>query len=157
MTEVAEQKRELALASERVKSSRERIDAIEDGIRKELKTFDCPLRHHYAKGLYAREMLIPAGTVVTGKIHKHEQINILSCGALSVLMDDGTVKQVRAPYVVVSPPGTRRCAFAHADSVWVTILPTDLKDAEEIERQFVVSTPEEFQLYCEQQLALGEK
>lgn len=150
----AENQTALAAASERVQSTRERIDALEDGIRKELKPVDCPVVHRFSKGVYAREMFIPAGTVVTGKIHKHENLNILSKGSLSILMEDGSTQRVQAPYTVVSPPGTRRCAFAHEDSVWTTVLGTDSRDVDEIEAAFVAQTPDEFQLFCEQQLAL---
>lgn len=144
----------LSLAAERIKSSRDRIDAIEAGIKSDLPPGECPVTNYFSKGVYAREMFIPKGTVLTGKIHKHENLNIMSKGELSVLMEDGTVKRVQAPFTVVSPPGTRRVAYAHEDTIWTTIHGTDLTDVNEIERAFVAQTPEEFQLFCEQQLAL---
>jgi ABC-type hemin transport system ATPase subunit len=33
---------------------------------------DYVLKHHFADGIYAREMHIPKGHVIVGKIHRHE-------------------------------------------------------------------------------------
>ena len=34
---------------------------------------EMPVTHHFSKDLYARELFIPAGTLLVGKIHKHER------------------------------------------------------------------------------------
>ena len=44
----------------------------------------CPVQHHFAPGAYGREMTLPAGLVVVGKIHKHAHINVISKGRLQV-------------------------------------------------------------------------
>ena len=157
MLETAE-KSAIVSASERVKTQQERIDAIESSIRKELNTFDPDVKHHFSFGVYGREMSVPAGTVVVGKIHKYESLNIMSKGRMLMLMDDGTSLEVSAPYTVVAPPGTRRVAYALEDSIWTTIHGTHERDLAVIEEAFIAQTPEEFQLFCERQLAIeGEK
>jgi hypothetical protein len=102
-----------------------------------------PVRHYYSPGVYAREITIPAGTVLTGRIHKYTQLNILSGGEISVLTQDGMVR-VKAPFTVVSPPGTKRVAFAHTECTWTTILATEEKDPDRIEQLFTVATEHEF-------------
>lgn len=136
-----------------------RIDALEDGIRRDLIEVDLPVTHHFSLDVYAREMFIPKGTVLTGKIHKFENLNIMSKGELSILMEDGSVKRVKAPFTVVSPPGTRRVAYAHEDTIWTTIHGTPLTDLEEIESKFVAQNDGEFLAFVEAQklLALSEK
>jgi len=119
-------------------SMHQRIDAIEAALERG-ETLDLPLRHYFSHKVYAREMLIPAGCVVTGKIHKYESLNILLSGELSVLMADG-VKRVKAPLVLVAPAGTRRVAFAHEDSVWLTVHGTEERDLDKIEEQFIAQT-----------------
>lgn len=104
---------------------------------------ECPVRHYFSQGVYAREITIPAGTILTGKIHKYEQLNILSKGDISVLTDEG-VKRVQAPFAIVSPPGTKRIAYAHEESVWTTIHGTDLTDVEKIEEAFIAQTDAEY-------------
>lgn len=127
---------------------RAKVTAIENAMRQiDGHVTELPLVHHFAKGLYAREMHIPAGMTLTGKIHKHEQINILSKGDISVLTEDG-VKRVQAPFTVVSPAGTKRVAFAHTDCVWTTILPTDEKNVDRIEDEFIAQNEAEYLAFC---------
>ena len=37
--------------------------------------------HRFAPGLYVRELTVPAGCVIVGKVHKHESVNILVKGS----------------------------------------------------------------------------
>lgn len=106
------------------------------------------LVHHFSPGVYARELHIPAGVRLTGKIHKFAQLNILSKGELSVLTEHGMVR-VKAPFTVVSPPGTQRIAYAHEDSVWTTILATEETNPELIEAHFTSASEEEYLEYLE--------
>ena len=46
---------------------------------------DVPVKHHFSKDVYARELFIPKGCFIVGKIHKHENLNILSQGELSIV------------------------------------------------------------------------
>lgn len=101
--------------------------------------FNPLVKHHFSKDVYARELFIPAGTLIVGKIHKHENFNILSQGEMSVLSVDG-MQRVTAPFSVVSSPGVKRMAFAHTDCVWTTIHGTDEKDLEKIEELFIAKT-----------------
>lgn len=101
------------------------------------------LFHYFSPGVYARELHIPADCTLVGEIHKYPQLNILSKGKISVLVND-EIKEIEAPFTVVSPAGTKRIAYAHTDCVWTTILHTDLKNIEEIEKYFLAKTEEEW-------------
>jgi hypothetical protein len=131
-----------------------KVDALENSIQ-ELPAVEIPVAHHFSKGVYAREIRIPKGTVLTGKIHKYANLNIMSQGDLSVLMEDGTVQRIKAPFTVVSPPGTRRVAYAHEDTIWTTIHGTDETDVDAIEMQFVAQTGDAYKLFLEEQLKIG--
>jgi hypothetical protein len=134
---------------EKTATMRQKVFAIEDNIRNELPPVECPVTHHFAPGIYAREMLIPKGTVLTGHVHKYTNLNIMSAGELSVLTEEG-VKRVKAPFTIVSPPGTKRVAYAHEDTVWTTIHPTDETDVDKIEQHFIAHTEQEFLDFCKQ-------
>lgn len=123
------------------------VFALEDAIRRELPLIELPVKHHFSQGVYARELFIPKGTVLTGKIHKFQQLNIMSQGELSVLTEDG-VKRVKAPFTIVSPPGTKRVAYAHEDTIWTTIHGTELTDVDEIEKAFIAQTEQEYIEFC---------
>ena len=121
---------------------RERVQAFETMLLK-LPQLEIIPRHYFAQGAYAREITIPAGATLTGKIHKHSQINILSKGEISVLTENG-IERVRAPFTVVSPPGTKRVAYAHTECVWTTILGTDEKDPDVIEATMTTMSEREY-------------
>lgn len=133
----------------------EKVDALEAALR-EMEPADLPVKNYFSKGVYARELFIPKGTTLTGKIHKFENLNIMSKGDMSVMMDDGTVKRVQAPFTIVSPPGTRRAAYAHEDTIWTTIHGTESTDVDEIEGIFIAQTPAEYALFCETLLKIGD-
>lgn len=128
-----------------------RVDALEATLRT-LPPVDMKVVNHFSKGVYARELHIPAGTCLTGKIHKFENLNILSQGEITVFLEDGSTMRLKAPHTVVSPPGTRRAAYAHTDVIWTTIHGTDDTDLEVIERTFVCASPGEYLTYLQQQL-----
>ena len=113
-----------------------------------LGSVELPVVHHFSKGVYARELHIPAGTTITGKIHKHVNLNILSKGEISVLTESG-IERICAPFTVVSPPGTKRVAYAHTDCVWTTIHGTDETDLEKIEAEFVTDSHKSYLSFCD--------
>ncbi|UOF80460.1 putative tail fiber protein [Caudoviricetes sp.] len=94
--------------------------------------------HHFANGVYAREITIPAGTLLTGKVHKTEHLNIISQGRITVWTEDG-MKTVEAPYTIVSRPGTKRVGLAHTDTVWTTIHGTHERDLGRLEAELIES------------------
>lgn len=80
---------------------------------------DCPLRHSFTPGLYIREVIIPAGTWLTSKIHRTEHPFVISKGKISVWVN-GEITVLEAPYQGITVPGTRRVLFAHEDTTWTT-------------------------------------
>lgn len=82
---------------------------------------ELPLKHSFAPGVYAREMEIPAGTLLIGKIHKHRHHNFLMKGSIIVLTEANGVELLQAPLMIVSEEGTQRIGYAVTDTVWTTI------------------------------------
>jgi hypothetical protein len=107
--------------------------------------------HHFAPGVYMREIFIPKGTTLTGKIHKTEHLNILSQGDLSVWTEDG-VKRLTASTVIKSQPGIKRVGFAHEDSVWITVHAnvTEERDTDKIEEMLIAKSFDEVIGFAEQ-------
>ena len=126
-----------------------KVDQIEKAIGS-LSPIQITHKDYFSKGVYAREIYIPKDTVLTGKIHKYQNLNVMSMGEMSVYMEDGSVLRVKAPFTVVSPPGTRRVAYAHEDTVWTTIHGTDETDVDAIELEFIAQTHQEYLSFCKQ-------
>ncbi len=116
----------------------------------------CRITHYFAPGVYAREMWMPAGYLITGKIHLTEHLNILSQGVVSV-SNKGKSITMQAPYTFVSPVGTKRAIYAHEDSTWTTIHATDLTDPDEIEEEIIAESFEELDTMLEYQKLKGIK
>ena len=112
---------------------------------RELKKFeqlDLPVKHYFAPGIYMRELFIPAGTCLTGLIHRHEHLNICT-GDISVLTESG-VKRLTGHHVILSQPGIKRVGYAHADTTWLTVhqRTDDETDIEKLEERYVTDSYE---------------
>jgi len=125
------------------------VEDFEQVMKSETETIELKFNEYFSKGVYARELLIPKGTVLTGHIHKYQNLNIMSQGELSISTENGVIR-VKAPYTVVSPPGTKRLAYAHEDTIWTTIHGTDETDVDKIEEQFVAHSYEEYLSFANQ-------
>lgn len=88
---------------------------------------DCKLTHYYSPidenygcGTYARQMFIPKGTLIIGKIHRHQHLNFIMQGRVSVSTEFGP-KYFEAPCIFVSEVGLKRAVIAEEDTIWVTV------------------------------------
>jgi hypothetical protein len=116
------------------KPTREQITNIEQFILGCPQT-ETPTRHYFAPGLYAREMFIPAGTVLTGAVHKTEHL-VQFDGDITVLADGG-MQRLTGRHTFVSKPGVKRVGYAHADTWCTGFFVTDKTDVEELEDDLV--------------------
>lgn len=109
---------------------------------------EIPVEHHFFPGGYARTIRVPAGTELTGAIHKYKNFNLLVSGELLIIAEDGPQHLV-APAQFWSPPGTKRVGLMLTDVVWTTILPTELTDVEEITKQFTCNSEQDYLAFTE--------
>jgi len=123
---------------------------------KEYEQVNLDVKHHFGGGIYARELLIPKDTVLTGKMHTHEHLNIMLSGDITVSTETGT-KRINKPCVITSKPGTKRAGYAHEDTIWITFHATKETDLAVIESIFIADNPQEFieQLKKEDKICLG--
>lgn len=94
------------------------------------------LTHYFAPGVYVRQMHIPKGMVVVGKIHKTKHVSIISSGHVTVATESGR-EDIYGPYTFINQPGDKRAVYAHEDTIWTTIHPTDETDLEKIEDEVI--------------------
>lgn len=118
---------------------RAEIMALQQYMQEQPDQIQPPVLHHFAPGMYGREILLPAGSLVVGKIHKHAHLNIISMGRCRVVTEDGPL-ELEAPYTFVSKPGTKRVVLAHTDVVWTTCHVTESTDLEHIESEIIAES-----------------
>lgn len=114
----------------------------------------CPLKHSFSPGLYVREIFIPAGMVLTGKLHKHSHPNFLMKGKVKVFTEYEGMQVLEAPLSMISKAGTKRVIETTSDTVWVTVHlnPTNTQDLKELEKIVIADSYEEYERFIE-----GEK
>lgn len=132
-------------------ASREVLLAFQDAMSKSDAKIDgdkvCPVTHHFAPGLYAREIFMPAGVCVVGKIHKHAHVNNISAGRVLVTTEFGK-EELCAPYQFVSKPGTKRAVLVLEDCIWTTYHPTEETDLAKIEDFVIAKNYEEYERFA---------
>lgn len=94
------------------------------------------ITHYQIDGIYAREMWLPAGTLLVGKTHKKEHICIISKGTVKVVSEEFT-SIIEAPYIYVSKRGAKRAMYAFTDLVWTTFHSIQNIDLNTIEDELV--------------------
>lgn len=99
----------------------------------------CPVQHFFGPGIYMRELRLEADTFAIGHLHKTPHVFQLLQGRVRVLLPDGSVSEVAAPFMVVSPPG-RKAVYVLERAVCVTIHATEERDLDTLERQFIDKT-----------------
>lgn len=122
---------------------RAQVQMLEDhllALPKEQQVFFDTL-HDLSGGIYARTIFIPAGTRLTGAIHNKDHINVV-VGDITVLTEDGP-QRLTGHFVLPTRAGMKRAGIAHADTIWTTLVRTDLTNIEEIEDEI---TPESAKL-----------
>ncbi len=98
---------------------RHRIETYEDRLKQEPQ-LDIPVTQYFCNGVYVREITIPAGTLLTGKIPTDERLNIVLTGSCEVVTEEG-LKVVTGPAVFKSPPGGKRAGRCLEECRWLTI------------------------------------
>lgn len=124
---------------------RQDILTVQNGLMKMIKDGaiqstleDCIVKHYFSPKdekygccTYAREMLIPKGTLIIGKIHRHQHLNIISKGKVVVYTEFGE-KHLEAPITFVSEIGLKRSVYALEDTLWTTIHLTEFVGEENL-------------------------
>lgn len=105
---------------------------------------DCPVRHYFAPGLYAREMTIPQGVTVTGAVHKTEHLIVVSLGRLRVSTEGGW-RDVAAGETITCKPGMKNAVYALEASRWTNFLPNpeNITDTDKLTELFTESKASE--------------
>lgn len=116
------------------KPTRQQILDIERFIL-ECPQVETPTTHYFSPGIYAREMFIPAGTVLTGAVHKTEHL-VQFVGDITVLTDGG-MQRLTGRHTFTSKPGAKRVGYAHADTWCTGFFPTIETDIAKLEDALV--------------------
>ena len=113
----------------------EKIDQVE-AMLVQYPEVECPLTHSFVPGFYVRTIFMPAGTMMTSKIHKTQHPYHVSKGKVNVIIGDG-IEHIEAPYWGMTEPNTRRILYIVEDCEWTTFHATDKTTPEEVEDDII--------------------
>lgn len=114
-------------------------DLLEKIASGELESQECPVVHRFSPGCYLREIFMPAGSKVIGKIHATEHFNILLTGSVTVITAEG-MEHIKAPYTFTSKAGVQKVVVVHEDCTWQTVHVTNELNIEKIEEEVIVES-----------------
>jgi|SRR6478736_567170 len=113
------------------------IDELEAVMLNNFPVIDCPVTNRFTDGMYVREIFMPAGALITSKIHKTQHQYFILQGK-AIVWIDGVEQVLEAPYIGVTEPGTRRVLYIVSDCIWATSHPNpDNETLEQIEERII--------------------
>ena len=115
----------------------------------------CEIIHHYADGMYIREMRGKKGMLVVTKLHKTTHPFFMTEGDVTIESEKGIVR-LKAPAWGITKAGTKRVAYFHEDTVWITVHATDEVDLQKIESEVIAETFDELPESVKKELLLEE-
>ena len=100
---------------------------------------EMPVEHAFCNGIYARTMHIPAGTILTGAVHRDESFFLVRRGILIVTTDDGS-RQLFPGDMSVTKAGAKRAGIAVTDAEITTFHanPSNETEPEKLWNMFTV-------------------
>lgn len=95
-------------------------------------------KHHFADGIYSRELTIPAGILVVGKRHAKGHFTALMSGTAIIVNDEG-VQELTGPVYWADNAGVKRAVYACSDATFVTYHASTATDVSELEKELINS------------------
>jgi hypothetical protein len=124
------------------------LDELEVSMLEKCEPVHCLTTHKFTDGMYIREIFMPAGSLITSKIHKTEHPYIVSYGKAAVSIDAQEWYEITAPYTGITVPGTRRVLYIIEDCIWTTFhridgMKSEYNDLNDEEKEGIVKEIEE--------------
>jgi hypothetical protein len=94
------------------------------------------LVHHFSDGLYAKQMIIAADTMILKHTHSFSHLSILASGKVAVMRGDDA-EIIEAPACIEIKAGLVHGVKALTDCVWFCVHATDEKDASKVDNVLI--------------------
>lgn len=101
-----------------------------------------PVEHLFGGGMCIRQMFLPKGTIVVGKIHRHAHPNFLMSGEVIVVTEGGGREHIKAPHSMISKAGTKRVVYVIEDAIWAVVHKTETTDPVALEAEVIAPSYE---------------
>jgi hypothetical protein len=131
-----------------IRENDDRLDELEVAMLENCEPVHCLTTHRFTDGMYIREIFMPAGSLITSKVHKTEHPYIVSYGKVAVSIDGDDWDEITAPYTGITKSGTRRILYILEDCIWTTFhrvddMKSEYNDLNDDEKENIVKGIEE--------------
>lgn len=131
-----------------VSKKREQMDSLELAMLQHDQV-EIPVEHMFHGDMYARKIMIPKGTLLTGRIHKFDHFDIMISGDISVSTDTGEIKRLSGFNLMKGVAGKKRAGYAHEDTHWVTFHSAEEREPESMYEFLTCGSFEELEQFNE--------
>lgn len=94
------------------------------------------IKHHFAAGVYAREMTLEKDGEALTHEHKYDHLSVLGSGS-AIVEVDGEMAVLHAPCVIEIKAGKAHRIQALTDITWFCIHATDVADPEKVDEVLI--------------------
>lgn len=108
----------------------DRLDQLEAELLS-LPQVECAIYHLFTPKMYARQILMPADTMIMSMIHRETHPYVVTKGVAHVKVNDGPWKIVMEGFHGVTKAGTRRTLLIKEDCIWTTYHSVDFITGDE--------------------------
>lgn len=105
------------------------IDRLEESLL-EHPQVDVPVINGNISGMYTREILIKKDTILTGRVHMYDYVDIMLSGDITICNTLGVRQRFTGANVFHGKAGTKRAGYAHEDTRWITVHNIDVSDGD---------------------------
>jgi hypothetical protein len=89
-----------------------------------LPQIEMPVIERFINGMYTREIVIPRGALLTGRVWKNDYVDIMLEGDILIAIPSGTSRLTGAN-VCDGKAGRKRAGYAFRDTHWITVQRAD--------------------------------
>lgn len=95
---------------------------------------------HFTDHACARELFMPAGAALVGRMHKTKHLLVVCSGTVRMTAE-GLMQDITGPCVLHTTPGTKRLILALTDATLITFHVTEETDVDRIAEQILMPDP----------------
>lgn len=100
-------------------NSENKIESLEKHMLEQTQV-EIPPIEAVKNGMYTRQIMIPKGTLLTGRVHKYPYVDIMVSGHIAIATPNG-VRKLSGFNVCDGSPGRKRAGYALEDTYWMTV------------------------------------
>lgn len=102
-----------------------------------LPQVDVPVEHDFGHNIYSRKVTMPAGSIITSKLHMRDHFAVVLRGLVDVWEPNGPKRRLKAGDHFKTRAGTKRILHVIEETEWITFHGTEQKTPEAVEREII--------------------